>query len=144
MYEITTDQNRMDIDLIHAFLSQAYWSVGIPKSTVQAAMENSFCFALMKENEQLGFARVITDFTTFAYLADVFIVEKAQGKGLGKMLIGEILAHPSLQGLRRWTLGTKDAHGLYAQFGFVPADASREMVKRNFSSYENLPKAPDK
>jgi GNAT superfamily N-acetyltransferase len=142
-YEISTDKARMNVDLIHDFLSQSYWSKGIPRETVLAAIEHSLCFGIFANDEQLGFARVITDYTTFGYLADVFIVEEARGKGLGKKLIESILAYPSLQGLRRWTLGTRDAHGLYAQFGFVAADASREMVKRNFTSYENLSKASD-
>lgn len=142
-YEVSTDKARMNIELIHGFLSQSYWSKGIPRETVMAAMEHSLCFGIFDNHEQLGFARVITDYTTFGYLADVFIVEKARGKGLGKKLVGSIMAYPSLQGLRRWTLGTRDAHGLYAQFGFVAADAEREMVKRNFTSYENLSNASD-
>ncbi len=143
-YTISTDKDRMDLDLIHAFLSQSYWAKGIPKDTVRSAMEHSLCFGIFKENEQVGFARAITDYTTFAYMADVFVLEKERGKGLGKMLISYMLSYPSLQGLRRWTLGTRDAHGLYAHFGFEPADSGREMVKRLFSSYENLPKASEK
>ena len=106
-------------------------------------MDHSLCFGVFEQKEQLGFARVITDYTTFGYLADVFMVEKARGKVLGRMLIQAILTHPDLAGLRRWTLATRDAHGLYAQFGFVPADSGREMVKRNFDTYENLPAASD-
>lgn len=142
-FTISTDINRMDVDLIHAFLSQSYWSKGIPRETVESAINHSLCFGVFEKNAQVGFARVITDYTTFGYIADVFILQKARGKGLGKMLIQEILAYPSLQRLRRWTLATRDAHELYAQFGFVPADARREMTKRNFSSYENLSIASD-
>lgn len=133
----------MDVDLIHDFLFQSYWAKGIPRETVISSMDHSLCFGVFEQKEQLGFARVITDYTTFGYLADVFMVEKARGKGLGRMLIQAILTHPDLAGLRRWTLATRDAHGLYAQFGFVPADSGREMVKRNFDTYENLPAASD-
>jgi GNAT superfamily N-acetyltransferase len=133
----------MDVDIIHDFLFQSYWAKGIPRETVISSMDHSLCFGVFEQKEQLGFARVITDYTTFGYLADVFMVEKARGKGLGRMLIQAILAHPDLTGLRRWTLGTRDAHGLYAQFGFVPADSGRDMVKRNFDTYENLPAASD-
>lgn len=142
-YSISTDRNLMDVDLIHDFLFQSYWAKGIPRETVISSMDHSLCFGVFEQKEQLGFARVITDYTTFGYLADVFMVEKARGKGLGRMLIQAILTHPDLAGLRRWTLATRDAHGLYAQFGFVPADSGREMVKRNFDTYENLPAASD-
>ena len=139
MYEISTDKDRMDLEVIHTFLTHSYWAKGIPKATVQASIENSFCFGLFKDAEQVGLARVITDYATFAYLADVFVLESERGKGLGKMLIQHIMEHPRLQGLRNWTLATRDAHGLYVQFGFQAADASLAMMKKNFSSYEDLP-----
>lgn len=119
-YTISTDKSKIDIDFVHGFLTQSYWSPGILMKTVKKAVEGSLCFGVYYNNTQIGFARMITDIATFAYLADVFIDENYRGKGLGKWLIKVILAHPDLQGLRRIMLATKDAHSLYAQFGFVP------------------------
>lgn len=99
--EITTDKNRLNIDYIHNFLTQSYWSKGIPKHAVEKSINNSFCFGLFESKRQIGFARVITDFTTFAFLADVFIDEDRRGKGLGKRLVTEILNHKDLKGLKR-------------------------------------------
>ncbi|MGD0120631.1 MAG: GNAT family N-acetyltransferase [Candidatus Binatus sp.] len=119
---ISTDRSQLDVDLIHAFLARSYWAAGIPRATVVRAIENSLCFGVYDGAEQVGFARVISDFATFAYIADVFILEPYRERGLGKELMASIMAHPDLQGLRRWSLGTRDAHGLYAQFGFTPVD----------------------
>ena len=119
-FTISTDKNKIDIDYVHAFLTQSYWSPGIPMETVKRAMENSLCFGIYDNHKQIGYARMITDQATFAYLADVFIDEEFRGKGLGKWLVEAILAHPGLQGLRRMLLATRDAHSLYAQFGFTP------------------------
>ena len=119
-FTISTDKNKIDIDYVHAFLTRSYWSPGIPMETVRRAMENSLCFGIYDNQKQIGYARMITDQATFAYLADVFIDEEFRGKGLGKWLVGAILAHPGLQGLRRTLLATRDAHSLYAQFGFTP------------------------
>ena len=133
-YIITTDQSRFDLDAIHAFLSQTYWSPGVPRSIVEKAVANSLAFGILLGNEQVGFGRVVTDQATFAYLADVYVLEAHRGKGLSKRLIETIQAHESLQGLRRFLLFTKDAHGLYAQFGFTElVDPWRvmEKVKRN-------------
>lgn len=125
-YNISTDKNKMDIDFIHAFLTSSYWAEGISKEIISKSIGGSLCFGLyFKENanlpsgRQVGFARMITDGATFAYLADVFIDETHRGKGLSKWLMEVILSYPDLQGLRRIMLGTKDAHGLYTQFGFV-------------------------
>jgi len=123
MYRITTNNTDMDIDAIHAYLSRSYWAEKVPKQVVAKAIENSLCFAVFYQNgqgesEQVGFARMITDFATMAYLADVYILEEHRGKGLSKKLMTEIMAHPKLQGLRRLLLATFDAHGLYEQFGF--------------------------
>lgn len=134
--EITTDKNRLNIDYIHNFLTQSYWSKGIPKHAVEKSIHNSFCFGLFETKKQIGFARVITDFTNFAFLADVFIDEERRGKGLGKRLVTEILNHEDLKGLKRWHLITDDAQGLYKQLGFVvPSDPSKHMEKRKKPKY---------
>ena len=119
-FTITTDQNRMDIDKIHALLTTAYWSEGIPREILERSLRNSLSFGIFLGTEQMGIARVITDYTTYAYICDVFIEEKYRGQGLGKWLIQCITEYPDLQGLRRWSLFTRDAHGLYSQFGFTP------------------------
>ncbi len=117
---ISTDKRKIDIEYVHAFLSNSYWSPGVPMKTVKKAMQGSLCFGVYDKDKQIGYARMVTDTATFAYLADVFIDESYRGKGLGKWLVKIILAHPDLQGLRRIILATRDAHLLYAQFGFVP------------------------
>ncbi len=118
-FTVSTDIDKLDIAFIHHFLStEAYWSKGIPIEKVKAAIANSLNFAVYDGNKQIGFARIISDFSTFAYLADVFIIPAYRGRGLSKLLMHTIMNHPSLQGLRRWLLGTRDAHGLYQQFGW--------------------------
>lgn len=117
-FTITTDKSKMDIDVIHGYLSRSYWAQGIPRVTVKKSMEGSLCFAVLNGSRQVGFARVITDKATFGYLADVFILEEYRGKGLSKWLMEIILGHPELQNFRRLLLSTRDAHGLYRQFGF--------------------------
>jgi GNAT superfamily N-acetyltransferase len=119
-YEISTDRSRLNISLIYDFLRASYWAQGIPRDVVERSIQNSLCFAAYHEGRQVGFARVITDYATFAYLADVFVVSEHRGRGVSKLLLRDILAHPDLQGLRRVLLATRDAHGLYAQFGFAP------------------------
>ena len=128
-YLITTDARRLDVDAVHAYLTQSYWSPGIPRATVERAMANSICFGVMKGGEQVGFARVVTDRATFAYLADVYILEPHRGKGLAKALMKAIIAHPDLQGLRRFTLATRDAHALYKQFGFTELSKPGNMME---------------
>ncbi len=118
-YTISTDKSKIDIDYVHEFLSHSYWSPGVAIETVKKAKENSLCFGVYYNDKQLGYARMVTDKATFAYLADVFIDEKFRGKGLGKWLVETILAHPELKGLRRILLATKDAHKLYEQLGFT-------------------------
>jgi GNAT superfamily N-acetyltransferase len=136
-YEIATDPARLDRPLIHAFLSEhAYWSIGVPQTVVDRAIEHSLCFGLYRAGTQIGFARVVTDRATFAYLADVFVMPEARGQGLSKWLIDAILRHPELQGLRRWLLATRDAHGLYARFGFTsPASPVRFMERHDPDVY---------
>lgn len=127
-YSISTDPRRLDIGAIHAYLARSYWSPGIPRSIVERAIRNSLCFGVYRGSEQIGFARVVTDRATFAYLADVYLLESHRGKGLSKWLMAFIKAHEDLQGLRRFMLMTKDAHGLYKQFGFTePVNPSRMM-----------------
>ena len=115
---ISTDKSKLDLNMIHDFLKISYWSENIPLSIVQRSIENSLCFGVYEFNKQIGFARIISDYATFAYLADVFILEKYRGKGLATWLIECILKHPALQNLRRWILVTKDAHELYHKVGF--------------------------
>lgn len=118
-FYITTDSNAMDIITIHRYLSQeSYWAKNIPIELVQKSINHSLCFGVFEAEKQIGFARVITDQTSFAYLADVFILPEHRRKGLSKWLVATIHAHPDLQGLRRWMLMTMDAHGLYSQFGW--------------------------
>lgn len=125
---ISTDRAKLDLDVIHNFLTRSYWAAGIPRATVARSIENSLCFGVYDNSNQIGFARVISDFATYAYLADVFILEPYRERGLGKELMASIMAHPQLQGLRRWSLATRDAHGLYAQFGFTALEnPSRSM-----------------
>ena len=119
-YRLSFSVEDMDVDAIHAYLSQSYWAGGIPRMTVARAVSNSLCFGLFQGAAQIGFARVVTDKSTFAYLCDVYVLEAHRGQGLSKWLMEAVHAHPDLQGLRRFMLGTKDAHGLYAQFGFKP------------------------
>jgi len=118
---ISTDRARLDLDVIHRFLTNCYWAKGIPREIVARSIEHSLCFGVYDgSGKQVGFARVISDLATYAYIADVFVLESHRGHGLGKALMECITQHPVLQGLRRWSLSTLDAHGLYSQFGFSP------------------------
>jgi GNAT superfamily N-acetyltransferase len=120
-YEISTDPGRIDRDLVHRFLSrESYWARGIPRDVVDRCIDNSLCFGVYRGSEQVGFARVVTDRAAIAYLGDVFIVAGHRRRGLGKRLVEVVMRHPDLQGLRRFMLGTEDAHSLYARFGFRP------------------------
>ena len=115
---ISTDPARLDLDAIHAYLARSYWAAGITRERVARALERSLCFGLFDGARQIGFARVVTDAATFAYLADVYVLEEYRGQGLGKRLVDAVRAHPDLADLRRFLLWTRDAHGLYEQFGF--------------------------
>jgi GNAT superfamily N-acetyltransferase len=118
---ISDDRALLDCALIHRFLSErSYWALNVPLEIVERSIEHSLCFGVYRAGKQIGFARAVTDFATFAWLADVFILEEARGKGLSKKLVAAIQAHPRLRDLRRFMLGTRDAHGLYTQFGFEP------------------------
>jgi GNAT superfamily N-acetyltransferase len=128
-YEITCDKSRFDMAAIHRFLTQSYWSPGIPLAVVKRAIANSLCFGVLLENQQIAFARVITDSATFAYLADVYVLPEHRGRGLSVRLMEHIVRHPELQGLRRMLLGTRDAHSLYQKFGFKPLAAPETMME---------------
>ena len=117
---VSTDPARLDVESVHAFLSRAYWCMGIPRETVARALHHSLCFGLYDDNAQVGLARVVTDHATFAYLCDVYVLESHRGRGLGKWLIDCVMAHTSTLGLRRFNLATQDAHKLYARHGFKP------------------------
>jgi GNAT superfamily N-acetyltransferase len=118
---ISTDRARLDLDVIHGFLSNCYWSKGVPREVVARANQHSLCFGVYDgSGAQVGFARVISDFATIAYIGDVFVLDAHRGCGLGKWLMECIKQHPALQNLRRWILTTRDAHGLYSQVGFTP------------------------
>lgn len=139
-YIISTDKSRLQLLIIHQFLSkEAYWCMGIPLETVEKSTNNSCCFGLYHQSEQIGFARVVTDYATFAYLADVFVLSEYRGKGLSKWLLQTIMDYPQLQGLRRWMLGTKDAHGLYTQYaGFTPMKTPDRFMEKHFPGvYKN-------
>lgn len=131
-YTISTDRSRIDLQVVHAFLTTSYWAKGIPMETVKRSIEHSLNFGLYKGDQQIGFARIISDLTTFAYLGDVFILDSFRGQGLSKWLMEVIVNHPDLQGLRRWSLATRDAHGLYRQFGFTELSHPEFMMQRHF------------
>lgn len=120
-FQISTDQNLIDFEAVYNYLHlESYWAKGISEKTLHTALKNSVCFGVYKQRTQAGFARVVTDKATFAYICDVFILPQFRGAGLSKWLMQTIMTHPELQGLRRWSLATADAHDLYSQFGFTP------------------------
>lgn len=130
-YTISTDNQRLDIQTIHNFLStESYWAQGRSIQTVQRALSNSLNFGLYTGDKLIGFARVVTDYATFAWVADVFVLSTYRGKGLAKWLMEVVLGHPQLQGFRRWVLATKDAHALYARFGFIPLHRPERWMER--------------
>ncbi len=130
MIQISTNKKKLDIKLIHEFLSkESYWAKGRDIEVVKRSIENSLCFGVYDDEKQIGFARVVTDFAIFAWLLDVFILENYRGKGYGKMLMKAIMSHDKLQNLQRWGLGTDDAHGLYEQFGFKPLRKPGNMME---------------
>jgi GNAT superfamily N-acetyltransferase len=130
MIRISTDPADVDLDVTHGYLTRSYWSPGISRDDVAAAITQSLPFTMLEDGAQIGFARAITDRIRFAWLCDVFVLETHQGRGLGKQLVGAVLNDPRFARLQRWMLGTKDAHELYRQYGFVePPDPGRYMVK---------------
>jgi GNAT superfamily N-acetyltransferase len=137
---VSDDPARLDLDVIHGFLSRTYWAAGIPRETLERSIAGSLAFgaylpAAGGGERQVGFARVITDRATFAYLADVFVLEEERGRGLAVLPMEAIQSHPDLQGLRRWVLVTRDAHGLYSQFGFAPLAAPEHWMERRLDPY---------
>lgn len=131
-FTVSTDKSKLDFDIIYEFISHSYWAKNIPKEVMKKAIDNSMCFGVYTSaDKQVGFARVITDNSTFAYLADVFIIENYRGRGLSKLLVKTIVEHGSLQGLRRFLLATSDAHGLYSQFGFKAIDKPNLLMQIN-------------
>src|ERR1700693_4907168 len=137
---ISTDRQRLSLDVIHGFLTNCYWAKGIPRETVARSIEHSLCFGVYDgSGAQVGFARVVSDFATVAYLGEVFVLESHRGLGLSKWLMECIVKHPALQNLRRWILLTRDAHGLYSQFGFHPLKApERYMELHRPEIYQSL------
>jgi len=132
-FQVSTDQGKLDIPMIYRFLSeQSTWAVGISRPVVERSIENSLCFGGYLDGRQIAFARVTTDYATFAFLADVFVVPEYRGHGYGKQLIGVVLRHPSLQKLRRFMLATSDAHGLYERFGFTAPQQPQTLMERYF------------
>ena len=128
--DISTDSTRLDVDLIVRVLRDSYWAAGRPRDVIERSIANSLCFGAYLGAEQIAFARVITDRAVFAYLADVFVVPEFRAQGVGKSLVAAILEHPDLQGLAVFLLRTRDAHGLYAQFGFIPVAHPEELMTR--------------
>jgi GNAT superfamily N-acetyltransferase len=137
---ISTDKNKLDLKLIHRFLSNdSYWAKGRTLDVVVRSVENSLSFGLYKNSQQIGFARVVTDYATFAWVADVFILNEHRGQGLAKWLMETITSHPELQGFRRWVLATKDAHELYRQFGFIGLKRPERWMERPDSQMQETP-----
>jgi len=130
-YEISTDPARLDVAAIHAYLTRSYWSPGIPIGIVERALQNSLCFGVYESpgGKQVGLARIVTDHATFAYLCDVYVLEEHRGHGLGKRMMREVMAHPAVSRARRAMLATRDAHGLYAGFGFQEAGAAKNLME---------------
>jgi predicted GNAT family N-acyltransferase len=136
---LSTDPQRLDVDFVYDFLTKSYWAKGISRELVLRSIENSLCFGVYTKGKQIAFARIISDFATYAYLGDVFVIESYRGHGLGKWMMECIRQHPQLQDLRRWTLLTRDAHGLYAQFGFTSlVKPDRYMELHDPEVYERL------
>lgn len=143
-FTISTDRSRLNLEVIHGFLTNCYWAKGIPRDVIARSIEQSLCFGVYDgSGAQVGFARVVSDFATVAYLGDVFVLESHRGSGLSKRMMECITEHPALQNLRRWILLTRDAHGLYSQYGFTPVKApERYMELHRPDVYENLSRMP--
>lgn len=132
MIEIDTDKNRLDIAVVHGFISNTYWAEGRTVEDVQITVDNSYCFGVYLNDNQIGFARVVTDYTVFAYLMDVFILEEHQGKGYSSILMRAILDDPKLKAIKTWRLATSDAHYLYAKFGFTPLAHPENLMEKKY------------
>ena len=134
-YLISTERSLLDLGIVYGYLKTSYWAAGVPEDVVRRSVENSLCFGVYSGEEQVGFARVVTDRATFAYLADVFVLEEHRGRGIGKWLVEAVLSHPELRGLRRWMLATRDAHELYRKYGFAELGRPGIFMERNDASY---------
>jgi GNAT superfamily N-acetyltransferase len=134
-YVVSTDRSRLDLDVVHGYLKRSYWAEGVPLDVVRRSVENSLVFGMYRGAEQVGFARVVTDHATFAYLADVFVLEEHRGKDLGKWLVETVLSHPELHGLRRWMLATRDAHELYRKYAFTELGNPEIFMEKKSASY---------
>ena len=130
-FTVTCDQDQVDRAVVWEFLASSYWAKGIPPDVVERSLANSMCFVLLDGNRQVGFARVISDRATIAYIGDVFVLPEYRGRGLSKWLMECVMGHPELQGLRRWILATRDAHGLYGKFGFTPLKRPEIFMERH-------------
>jgi GNAT superfamily N-acetyltransferase len=140
--DISSDRARLDLDVIHSFLKASYWSPGLPRDVLERAVENSLCFGAYDGPRQVGFARVVTDCATFAWVCDVFVIESHRRRGIADALLVAMKAHRALQGLRRWSLATRDAHALYRRHGFEPlADATRALEIRSPNVYRSAPES---
>jgi GNAT superfamily N-acetyltransferase len=139
-FTISTDPSRLDLDAIHAYLATSYWAKGIPRELFERSLRHSLCFGLYDpQGRQAGFARVVTDLSTFGYVADVFVLEAHRGRGLSKWLMEAIVSHPDLRDMRRWHLVTRDAHGLYARFGFSEPPPGKHMERTRSNPYGATP-----
>ena len=134
-YVVSTDPARLDLAVVHGFLEGSYWASGIPLEVVERSVQNSMVFGVYEGSEQVGLARVITDRATFAYLADVFVVEEHRGRGLGRWLVQCVLSHPDLRGLRRWMLATRDAHDLYRGLGFTELESPEIFMEKKGATH---------
>lgn len=134
-FTISTDPERLDLDVIHGYLTRSYWATGIPRELVERSLANSLCFGVYEGRDQVGFARLVTDLATFAYVADVFVLETHRRRGLSKWLMEVMLGHPDLRVARRWHLVTRDAHGLYAKFGFSEPAPGKHMERTREKPY---------
>ncbi len=128
---ISFDAGALDLDVIHGFLTNSYWAAGIPRETVARAIAGSLCVGAYREGEQVGFARLVTDRATFAWLADVFVLPEARGQGAARAMVQALMDHPEMQGLRRWLLATLDAHGVYAALGWTPLAQAERFLERH-------------
>ena len=139
-YEVSDDAARLDREAVHRFIStQSYWALGVPRTTLDRAIDHSLCLGLYRGTAQAGFARVVTDRATFAYLCDVYVEPAHRDHGLGTWLIECVVAHPDLQGLRRFCLMTRDAHSLYAKYGFKPMPDPARFMERHDQNVYRLP-----
>ncbi len=142
-FTVSTNRELLNVDSIHAFLTGCYWAEGIPREIVSRSLEHSLCFGVYRGPEQIGLARVVSDYATYAYIMDVYILEQYRGRGLGTWLMSCVMSHPDLQGLRRWNLLTRDAHGLYRKFGFTsPKHPERYMEISHPGMYKTMRPKP--